>query len=79
MAEKTKIAIKHNLVPKQEVCTPEETAEILSKFNIKIDQLPMISKKDPSLVELGVEEGTVIRIHRSSETEPSSLFYRVVI
>ncbi|MBT3866099.1 DNA-directed RNA polymerase subunit H [Candidatus Woesearchaeota archaeon] len=78
MAEE-KTSIKHNLIPKQEVCTEEEVKEILSKYNIKIEQLPLISFKDPSIAFLDLEPGAVIKIHRSSKTEPSSLFYRLVI
>jgi DNA-directed RNA polymerase subunit H (RpoH/RPB5) len=77
MAEE-QTSIKHQLIPKQEVCTEEEISEILTKYNIKIEQLPSISVKDPSIATLDLEPGAVIRIHRSSKTEPNSLFYRVV-
>ncbi len=78
MAEE-KTSINHSLIPKQEVCTEEEVKEILSKYNIKIEQLPLISFKDPSIANLELEQGTVIKIHRTSKTEPVSIFYRLVI
>ena len=68
----------HILVPKHEVCKEEEVQEILSKFNIKKDQLPKISHKDAEIVNLALERGAVIKIFRSSKTEPNSLFYRVI-
>ncbi|MBT6402324.1 DNA-directed RNA polymerase subunit H [Candidatus Woesearchaeota archaeon] len=71
--------IKHQLIPKQEVCTEEEISEILTKYNIKLEQLPSISVKDPSIATLDLEHGAVIKIHRSSKTEPNSLFYRTVV
>ncbi len=78
MAEE-QTSIKHNLIPKQEVCTEEEVKEILTKYNIRSGQLPSINVKDPSIAALNVEPGQVIKIHRSSKTEPNSLFYRVVV
>ena len=78
MAEE-KTSINHSLIPKQEVCSEDEVKEILSKYNIKIEQLPLINFKDPSIAHLELEPGTVIKIHRSSKTEPTSLFYRLVI
>ncbi|MBT3262642.1 DNA-directed RNA polymerase subunit H [Candidatus Woesearchaeota archaeon] len=80
MAEKVKpTTINHALVPKQVVCDKEEVSRLLSKYNIRKDQLPKVSIKDPSIQVLELEPGDIIKISRSSQTEPSSLFYRVVV
>ncbi|MDP3916781.1 MAG: DNA-directed RNA polymerase subunit RpoH/Rpb5 C-terminal domain-containing protein [Nanoarchaeota archaeon] len=71
--------INHILVPKHEVCTEEEVKEILSKYNIKKDQLPRMSHKDVTIVSLDLASGTVVKIFRSNKTEPNSIFYRVVV
>jgi len=80
MAEKVKpTTINHVLVPKQVICDEEEVSKVLSKYNIRKDQLPKVSIKDPSILALEVEAGDVIKINRSSQTEPTSVFYRVVV
>ena len=72
-------SIEHNIVPTHIVCKEEEIKKILSKFNIKKQQLPKIDAKDKAIAQLKLEEGTVIKIERKSETEPNSTFYRVVV
>jgi len=71
--------IEHVFVPKHEPCTEEETKKILSKYNIKKQQLPKISLKDPAILHLNLEPGTVLKIERNSRTEGKSTFYRRVI
>jgi DNA-directed RNA polymerase subunit H (RpoH/RPB5) len=79
MAEETQTSINHLLVPKCTLCTEEQVKNILAKYNIRKDQLPKISKKDPSIINLALETGTVLMFNRASKTEPDSKFYRVVV
>ena len=79
MAEETQTSINHVLVPKCTLCTEEQVKNLLSKYNIRRDQLPKISQKDPSIINLALETGIVLKFNRSSKTEPDSKFYRVVV
>jgi DNA-directed RNA polymerase subunit H len=77
--EETKKGIEHMLVPKHELCTEEEVKKILSKYNIKKQQLPKISVKDPVIIHLGLERGTILKITRNSRTATKTIFYRRVV
>ncbi len=79
MAEERQQYIDHTLVPKHTRCSEEEVEKVLSKFNVKKQQLPRISMNDPVIVHKAYEPGTIIKIERTSKTEPKSLFYRMVI
>jgi DNA-directed RNA polymerase subunit H (RpoH/RPB5) len=79
MAEVTQTSINHVLAPKCTICTEEQVKNLLSKYNIRKDQLPKISEKDPSIINLALESGTILMFNRSSKTEPNSKFYRVVV
>jgi len=57
----------------------EEAKELLAKYNINLNQLPKISKKDPAIAELDANVGDVIKIIRPSETAGKSLYYRVIV
>tara|TARA_Y100000310_G_scaffold294906_1_gene325780 strand:- start:735 stop:962 length:228 start_codon:yes stop_codon:yes gene_type:complete len=70
---------KHILVPKHTVMKKEEISLLLSKYNIRKNQLPKISQKDPALKNIEFKEGDIIMIERKSKTSNVSKFYRVVI
>ncbi|MHA1308269.1 MAG: DNA-directed RNA polymerase subunit RpoH/Rpb5 C-terminal domain-containing protein [Candidatus Heimdallarchaeota archaeon] len=61
----------HDLVPVHEICTPEESAELLEKYNIKRRQLPKIL--------IGAKPGQIVKIFRESEIAGEILAYRLVI
>jgi len=69
----------HILVPLHEQCKEEEVNKILSKYNIKKNQLPKISVKDPAIAHLNLESGQVVKITRNGKTEPNAIFYRLVL
>jgi DNA-directed RNA polymerase I, II, and III subunit RPABC1 len=69
----------HILVPKHIVMKKEEVSQLLSTYNVRKNQLPKISQKDPALKNIEFQEEDVIMIERKSKTSNVSKFYRVVI
>ncbi|MFH1420996.1 MAG: DNA-directed RNA polymerase subunit H [Candidatus Aenigmatarchaeota archaeon] len=77
--EEKQIDIFQNiLVPKHEIMSAKEKQELIEKFNIGLEQLPRISKKDPAVIIIGAKSGDVIRITRDSDVAGESLYYRLV-
>lgn len=70
---------KHELVPKHELLTEEEKAEVMKRFSITPRQLPRMLDTDPMSKKLGAKAGDVIKITRKSETAGEAEYYRVVI
>ena len=69
----------HILVPRHEVVPKEEAEEIIKRYGGKRYLFPLISHKDPVVVELGAKPGDLIRIYRISPTGKVSIYYRVVM
>jgi DNA-directed RNA polymerase subunit H (RpoH/RPB5) len=69
---------QHILVPKHILMKDEEVQELLTRYNISLQQMPSISLKDPALGGLEVKSGQVIKIIRSSPTQGKSEYYRRV-
>ena len=67
----------HILQPKHSKLSAKEVKELLLKFNISTNQLPMIKIVDPALPE-GAKIGDVIKIERKAE-DCKSFYYRVVV
>jgi DNA-directed RNA polymerase subunit H (RpoH/RPB5) len=77
---KKKINILDNeFVPEHTILTEEETNELLQKFNITYDKLPLILETDPVVKIIGAKYGNVIKIVRSDSPAGKSVFYRYVI
>ncbi|MBR2255712.1 MAG: DNA-directed RNA polymerase subunit H [Candidatus Methanomethylophilaceae archaeon] len=75
--------LKHELVPEHHLLTEEEAEAVLKKKNVTRDQLPKIRKTDPGLKVLesihgNIEEGSVIKVVRKSETAQEFVAYRLV-
>lgn len=75
--------LKHVLVPEHHLLTPEEAEEVLTGLGITRGQLPKIRKSDPGIKTLEkihgpIEEGSVVRIVRRSETAQEFVVYRLV-
>jgi len=70
---------KHSLVPEHVKLKEEEVKSLLEEINIKIDQLPMISKSDVAIKHLNPEVGDIIKIIRDSPTNIKQIFFRVVV
>ena len=77
--QKTISTIGHILVPKHSKLSDKDKKELLDTYNIKPDQLPKISIKDPAIKEIELEINDVIKIERKSKTAKTSIYYRVVI
>ncbi len=76
---KKEIVLNHELVPKHEILSEEETRELLETLNITKEQLPKILSKDPVVRILGAKPGDVIKITRKSPTAGEAVYYRVVV
>jgi DNA-directed RNA polymerase subunit H len=73
------IILNHELVPKHEILSEEETKELLETLKITKEQLPKILSKDPVVKILGAKPGDVIKIIRKSATAGEAIYYRVVV
>lgn len=78
--EKKEVDIfESDLVPKHEIISGEEKAEILERLNIALKQLPRIREEDPVSKALGAKRGDVLRIVRKSPVGTDYNYYRVVV
>ena len=77
MATKLKIE-NHILVPKHSKLSDKDKKELLEQYQITLKELPKIMKKDPSIKDLGVKTGDIIKIVRKSVTAGEAVFYRCV-
>jgi DNA-directed RNA polymerase subunit H len=69
----------HFLVPKHEVLTPEESKDILLRYNSTANQFPFIASTDPAAKSIGAKAGDFIRVTRRSETAGETVYYRFVV
>jgi DNA-directed RNA polymerase subunit H len=71
--------IEHKLVPKHELLSPEEGAQVLEKYKVSRDQMPRILATDPAIKHLQAKVGDLIKITRNSKFVGKSTYYRVVV
>ncbi len=76
--------MNHVLVPEHILLSPDETADVLEKYSISIEELPKIKRSDACIrsLELRVGEiprGSIVKIIRRSDTAGISYAYRLVI
>lgn len=71
--------IKHTLVPEHRIATKEEVEELVKKYGVNLQQLPLILSKDPMVKAIGAKKGDVIKIIRKSEVAGVTVFYRYVV
>lgn len=69
---------KHILVPQHIKLSEEETEQILKAYNISFKQLPLINKNDPTIKDMDVKPGDIIKIIRKNTVTGESIFYRGV-
>ncbi|ABN69902.1 DNA-directed RNA polymerase, subunit H [Staphylothermus marinus F1] len=79
MSRKKPNILEHELVPKHEVLSVREAAELLRKLKIKPAQLPWISIDDPVVKAIKAKPGDIIRIIRKSPTAGEAIAYRYVV
>jgi DNA-directed RNA polymerase subunit H len=67
------------LIPKHELLTKEEAAQVLARNNSSPSQFPYIQSTDSIAKEIGAKPGDFVRITRRSETAGTSTYYRYVV
>lgn len=71
---------KHELVPKHEKLTPEETEALKEQYQIKSKTLlPHIHRNDVMARWLGLRHGDIVRITRHNDTSGEYYFYRYCV
>ena len=82
-ASKTKISSyapsQHFLVPKHEVLSKKNAAEVFKNFNTRPELFPNILFTDPVVKELDAKPGDLLKITRKSGTSGESIYYRIVV
>lgn len=71
--------LEHVMVPDHQIMSDEEIRELLSRYQITLDQLPRIYGDDPAVKTIGGKVGDVIRITRNSQTAGIAESYRHVV
>jgi DNA-directed RNA polymerase subunit H len=76
--------LNHILVPEHQLMGEAQVDELLTRYGIKLEQLPKIKRTDAAIhaLELRTGEilkGSVIKIIKYSETAGISVSYRLVI
>lgn len=83
MAEKEKETdvdiFQSDLVPRHEILSGEEKAELLEKLNVSLGQLPKMREEDSVVKILGAKKGDIVRVMRKSTVAGEYYYYRVVV
>jgi DNA-directed RNA polymerase subunit H (RpoH/RPB5) len=69
--------VNHRDVPHHEVIEENEKKELLVKYNIKQENLPVILRDDAMARYLGLRPGEIVRILRPSPTSGTYVSYRI--
>ena len=70
---------EHVLVPKHEILSEKEKAQILSQYRVRPYQLPQIKSADPAVKAIGAKPGDILKIMRKSPTAGEHDAYRYVV
>jgi DNA-directed RNA polymerase subunit H (RpoH/RPB5) len=72
--------LEHNLVPKCQVLSDNDSIEFKKTFNIQsLSQLPEISRFDPQALALCIRPGQIAKFNRNSITALETDYYRVCV
>jgi DNA-directed RNA polymerase subunit H len=71
--------LSHQLVPKHEILSENDSEKALKEFKITRDQLPKILITDPAVKRISAKVGDIVKITRKSPTAGVSEIYRMVI
>ncbi len=69
----------HFLVPKHYLLSKEQAAELLTKHNLTLDQLPKMDSSDAAIEEMDANRNDIIKIVRDSPTAGKTVYYRRVV
>ncbi|WP_455364491.1 DNA-directed RNA polymerase subunit H [[Eubacterium] cellulosolvens] len=69
----------HQLVPKHEILSAEDTEVLIKDYHIRPYQLPFIRAADPAVVSIDGKSGDIIKITRKSPTAGECVVYRYVV
>lgn len=68
--------VDHSMVPPHRLMSEKEVKELLKKYQLKEEQLPMVLRNDPIAQYYGAHPGEVFEITRPSPTSGTYLTYR---
>lgn len=71
--------VNHRDVPHHEVIDENDKKELLVKYNIKPENLPVILRDDAMARYLGLRPGEIVRILRPSPTSGTYVSYRICV
>ncbi|MFH0971668.1 MAG: DNA-directed RNA polymerase subunit RpoH/Rpb5 C-terminal domain-containing protein [Candidatus Micrarchaeota archaeon] len=69
----------HIFLPKHAIASEEEVGELLEKFRITKERLPIMKSDDAAAKALGAKAGDVVKIIRAGEGGKDELYFRLVI
>ena len=74
------MSVSHSYVPKHEIATDSELEELLAKFQITVDELPLMKSDDVMAKALGAKPGQVVKITRKlKKSGAEDVFLRNIV
>ena len=70
---------EHALVPKHEILSEKEKAQLLAQYKIQPYHMPQIKATDPAVKAIGARPGDLLRVIRKSATAGEHIAYRYVV
>jgi DNA-directed RNA polymerase subunit H len=68
------------MIPKHMILSEDDRKELLRKYNIRAEWLPLVKASDPVVHAIGGKPGDIVKILRKSATAGEfAVFYRLVI
>ncbi len=69
---------ENDFVPVHILLNEKETEDVLSKMNLRRDNLPKLLSEDPQVKKIGAKAGQVLKIYRK-DGEHEYEYYRTVV